>query len=57
MINHAIGATGIVSQECKTVVSQYGETIIELLLSEVRILFKHNPSSFFSVVTKFGYTG
>lgn len=34
MINHAIGATGVVSQECKTVVAQYGETIMDLLLSE-----------------------
>ncbi|KAF9590446.1 hypothetical protein IFM89_035281 [Coptis chinensis] len=33
-INHAIGAAGIVSQECKTVVSQYGEMILELLLTE-----------------------
>ncbi|XP_068664571.1 aspartic proteinase-like isoform X2 [Aristolochia californica] len=33
-INHAIGAQGVVSQECKTVVSQYGETIMELLLAE-----------------------
>lgn len=34
-VNHAIGATGVVSQECKTVVSQYGETIIEMLLAKV----------------------
>nr|KJB22152.1 hypothetical protein B456_004G031800 [Gossypium raimondii] len=33
-VNHAIGATGVVSQECKTVVSEYGETIIDLLLSK-----------------------
>ncbi|RWR97350.1 aspartic proteinase A1-like protein [Cinnamomum micranthum f. kanehirae] len=33
-INHAIGAAGIVSQECKTVVAQYGQLILELLLSE-----------------------
>ncbi|KAL5730025.1 phytepsin [Ranunculus cassubicifolius] len=33
-INHAIGAAGVVSQECKTVVSQYGEMILELLLTE-----------------------
>ncbi|CAA3018189.1 aspartic ase-like [Olea europaea subsp. europaea] len=36
MINHAIGATGVVSQECKAVVEQYGQTIMDLLLSEVR---------------------
>uniref|UniRef100_A0A6N2LWK5 Peptidase A1 domain-containing protein n=1 Tax=Salix viminalis TaxID=40686 RepID=A0A6N2LWK5_SALVM len=36
MINHAMGASGVVSQQCKAVVSQYGEVIIDLLLSEVR---------------------
>lgn len=34
MINHAIGASGVVSQECKAVVTQYGQTIMELLLAE-----------------------
>ncbi|KAL7212230.1 hypothetical protein ACSBR2_014996 [Camellia fascicularis] len=34
MINHAIGATGVVSQECKSIVEQYGQTIMDLLLSE-----------------------
>ncbi|KDO62073.1 hypothetical protein CISIN_1g010230mg [Citrus sinensis] len=33
-VNHAIGATGIVSQECKAVVSQYGEEIINMLLAK-----------------------
>ncbi|KAK9014466.1 hypothetical protein V6N11_005622 [Hibiscus sabdariffa] len=33
MINEAIGATGVASQECKAVVQQYGETIIDLLVS------------------------
>ncbi|PIA28811.1 hypothetical protein AQUCO_06600021v1 [Aquilegia coerulea] len=33
-INHAIGAAGVVSQECKMVVSQYGEMILELLLTQ-----------------------
>ncbi|KAL0362372.1 UNVERIFIED_CONTAM: Aspartic proteinase A2 [Sesamum calycinum] len=33
LINHAIGAT-VVSQECKSVVSVYGKTILELLLSK-----------------------
>ncbi|OVA09776.1 Peptidase A1 [Macleaya cordata] len=33
-INHAIGAAGVVSQECKAVVSQYGEMIMDLLLAE-----------------------
>ena len=34
-INHAIGAEGIVSQECKEVVSQYGNMIWDLLISRV----------------------
>lgn len=34
-INHAIGASGIVSQECKAVVDQYGKIILELLLAQV----------------------
>jgi len=36
MINHAIGAAGVVSQQCKTVVDQYGQTILDLLLSEAQ---------------------
>lgn len=35
-VNHAIGATGVVSQECKAVVEQYGETIIEMLLEKTQ---------------------
>ncbi|CAK9179316.1 unnamed protein product [Ilex paraguariensis] len=35
-INHAIGASGVISQECKSVVTQYGKNILELLLSEVQ---------------------
>lgn len=35
LINHEIGASGVVSQECKSVVSVYGKTILEMLLSEV----------------------
>lgn len=34
-INHAIGASGVVSQECKSVVSEYGKTILDLLESKV----------------------
>lgn len=34
-INHAIGAEGVVSSHCKTVVSDYGKTIWERLLSGV----------------------
>ncbi|KAM7498321.1 hypothetical protein LguiA_022735 [Lonicera macranthoides] len=37
-INHAIGASGVISQECKTVVDQYGKTILEMLLSEAQPL-------------------
>ena len=40
-INEKIGAAGIVSQECKTVVSQYGEKILDQLLAEVRTFIKH----------------
>ncbi|CAL9198216.1 unnamed protein product [Musa hybrid cultivar] len=33
-INQKIGASGVVSQECKAVVAQYGEQILDMLLSE-----------------------
>ncbi|XP_020221911.1 aspartic proteinase [Cajanus cajan] len=36
MINQAIGASGVVSKECKSVVEQYGQTILELLLAEAK---------------------
>lgn len=36
MINHAIGAAGVMSQECKTVVAEYGQTILNLLLAEAQ---------------------
>ncbi|KAI5396581.1 hypothetical protein KIW84_062692 [Lathyrus oleraceus] len=36
MINHAIGASGVVSKECKTIVAEYGQTILDLLLSEAQ---------------------
>jgi len=35
-INHAIGAEGVLSVECKEVVSQYGELIWDLLVSGVK---------------------
>lgn len=35
-INHAIGAKGVVSTECKQIVSQYGDVIWDLLVSGVR---------------------
>lgn len=34
-VNHAIGAEGVVSTECKQVVSQYGDLIWNLLISGV----------------------
>lgn len=34
-INHAIGAQGIVSAECKQVVTQYGDSIWDLLVTGV----------------------
>ncbi|KAJ9176887.1 hypothetical protein P3X46_012154 [Hevea brasiliensis] len=33
-INHAIGASGIISQECKTLVAQYGKVILEMLIAQ-----------------------
>ncbi|KAI4298720.1 hypothetical protein L6164_032245 [Bauhinia variegata] len=36
MINHAIGASGVVSQQCKAIVAQYGQTILDLLLVEAQ---------------------
>ncbi|XP_058095179.1 aspartic proteinase A1 [Magnolia sinica] len=33
-INHAIGAAGVVSQECKAVVAQYGESILDMLIAK-----------------------
>ena len=34
-INQAIGAKGVVSNECKMVVHQYGDQIVEMLLAQV----------------------
>ncbi|XP_027329279.1 aspartic proteinase-like [Abrus precatorius] len=36
MINHAIGASGVISKECKTIVAEYGQTILDLLLAETQ---------------------
>ncbi|KAL0286192.1 UNVERIFIED_CONTAM: Aspartic proteinase [Sesamum angustifolium] len=36
MINHAIGASGVVSQQCKAVFEQYGQTIMDLLMAEAQ---------------------
>ncbi|KAH6824655.1 aspartic proteinase A1 [Perilla frutescens var. hirtella] len=35
MINQAIGASGVVSQQCKSVVHKFGSSMIDLLLKEV----------------------
>lgn len=35
-INHAIGASGVISQECKALVDQYGKTILEMLIAETQ---------------------
>ncbi|XP_008800699.2 aspartic proteinase oryzasin-1-like isoform X1 [Phoenix dactylifera] len=35
-INQKIGASGVVSQECKAVVAQYGQEILDMLLSETQ---------------------
>lgn len=44
-INHAIGAAGVVSQECKSVVAEYGKTILDLLSTKV-----YNKSSSFGTL-------
>lgn len=37
-INHVIGASGIVSEECKTLVAEYGKIVLEILMAEVSII-------------------
>uniref|UniRef100_A0A0D9WCH7 Peptidase A1 domain-containing protein n=1 Tax=Leersia perrieri TaxID=77586 RepID=A0A0D9WCH7_9ORYZ len=34
-VNHAIGAEGIISTECKEVVTEYGEMILDLLIAQL----------------------
>ncbi|MCO5583981.1 hypothetical protein L7F22_037899 [Adiantum nelumboides] len=34
-INQAIGATGVMNQQCKAVVSQYGDAMIEMILKQM----------------------
>ena len=46
-INHAIGAEGIVSAECKQVVTQYGELIWDLLVSGVSCFYIFNLLSMY----------
>ncbi|CAH9059298.1 unnamed protein product [Cuscuta europaea] len=36
MINHAIGAEGVVSKECKAVVDNYGQKMLDLLVMQAR---------------------
>ncbi|CAN4083762.1 unnamed protein product [Withania somnifera] len=36
-INRAIGASGVASQQCKAVVQQYGQTIMDMLLTEAHL--------------------
>ncbi|MQL87703.1 hypothetical protein Taro_020249 [Colocasia esculenta] len=35
-INHAIGASGVISEECKTIVGQYGQKILSMLLAKTQ---------------------
>lgn len=34
-INHKIGASGVISQECKAVVAEYGQQILDMLIAQV----------------------
>lgn len=36
-INNQIGASGVLSQQCKAVAAQYGEIIIEKLIAKVHV--------------------
>ena len=38
-INHAIGAEGYVSYECKNIIHNYGDSIWEYIISGVRSLY------------------
>lgn len=49
MINHAIGASGVVNQQCKSVVEKYGGSMMDLLSKEVGIL-PHSTINTFSCV-------
>ena len=49
-VNHAIGATGVVSQECKAVVAEYGETIIKMLLEKVFAKLTFNIETMLSII-------
>lgn len=40
-VNQMIGAAGVVSQQCKAVVAQYGEKIMEMLVAKVSQISLH----------------
>lgn len=44
-VNQMIGAGGVVSQQCKAVVAQYGEKIIEMLAAKVSLISLHYRDS------------
>lgn len=52
MINHEIGASGKINEECKTIVSQYGEKIIDhlrvkvTLIAELELLSRNMKTKF-----------
>jgi len=48
-INHAIGAEGVLSVECKEIVTEYGELIWDLLVAGVCSL--DHPSVFLVTLT------
>lgn len=50
MINHAIGASGVVSKECKEVVQQYGQNIIDLLLAQVIATYIFSLETFMHIM-------
>lgn len=49
-INYAIGAAGVVSEECKTIVAEYGEMILQFLVSEVNLCVHHLVDLFKTVI-------
>lgn len=40
-VNQMIGASGVLSQQCKAVVAQYGEKIMEMLVAKVSQISLH----------------
>ncbi|KAF3613903.1 Aspartic proteinase [Capsicum annuum] len=43
-INQAIGVSGVASQQCKAVIQEYGQTIMDLLLAEFPVQLLQNGS-------------